>query len=226
MIILSSLFLQLLSADILVNPVTSPETQKLSAVPKSSQLEDLQRVYEKYDKYKRNQPKGKDVEGMKGYFASIGDIESVKILIRHGVDFCKTDHDSYYPRDNTPIIIAAQNSHCEMVMLLVDNEATMNPREWFDFMRGTNVLMYDSVPISPQGDLTKRLQALEYLLDRGVPVNRTATYNRFKDDEFYNFSLLPKTLLVHGTTPAEKAYLKSVIQMLLDRGAKLRPSGD
>lgn len=183
----------------------------------------LQRVYDKYEKHKNTQPKQDYLEGIKGYFSSIGDIESVKTLIQYGVDVRLTDRHPYYPRDETPIVIAARNSQCEMVEFLADYGATLNPREWFNFMRGTNVLFYDSLSLSPQENLNKRLHALEHLLDTGTPVNRTATYNRFEDDEFNNFSLLPVVLKVHGKTPSEQAYLESVIQMLLKHDAKLSP---
>ncbi len=152
---------------------------------------DLQAVYEKFNK----KPRGDYSNSPEEYFANIGDIESMKILIKYGLNVAKSNI----------ITAAAHKSQHAMVKYLADNGAVLQVDVWADIAFKTWIFHDIS---------EEKLATLEYLLDRGTGVNLILQGG---------ISLLKTAMLMQPADAVHQSYKDRIIKMLLARGAKLNP---
>lgn len=176
--------------------------------------DDLQKVYEKYN----NRPRDRIYswnDRPETYFASIGDIDALKVLIKYGVNISNQAtaalmytaiYDGMYSKwMDVPAMYRT-------IRFLADSGAVMTTDWWMSEVSRTE-------HIDPHREYKgnwryidmseEKLMTLEYLLDHGTKVN--PEYGR----------PLTQVIQLQARDGAEQAYKDRLIKMLVDRGAKL-----
>lgn len=170
---------------------------------------DLQMVYDMYAKKYETAP-GNDKHkydnySITDYFASIGDIQSMTVLIKYGKNIKEKILPPHHSSWLTPIAHAAYACKYDMVRFLVENECTMEAEEWIVFVyAGHFVGNQHNIEMSEE-----KIRTLEYLLDHGTPINNKKN------------GMLDRLMWFAPKNATEQHYKDRVIKMLLDRGAKL-----
>lgn len=165
--------------------------------------DDLQKVYEQFE---RRASVYKQYRRVEDFCAGIGDIESMKVLIKYGLNVVKSEGLMFY---------AIGDSRHAMVRFLADNGAVVTTDMWLKVAsKAENYIECDKNLHRVEGwrysNMSEEwLMTLEYLLDRGTKVN--PEYNR----------PLAWVIQMQARDGAEQAYKDRLIKMLVDRGAKL-----
>jgi hypothetical protein len=173
---------------------------KMNAQMANRPANDLQLVHEKF----MNRPReyyGREFSSLPNYFASIGDMQSMKVLIQYGQNIDKAPS----PQISRPIQLAMNLCRYEMVKFLADNGAITSQDDWIIFMeaKGDRLQIVDSSQ--------EKIEILKYLL-KNIAVNFNPGHQG---------TMLVRALALQANDLKEQSYKDDIIKMLLDRGAKL-----